>query len=67
VRAHGVFEEPGSHSVHKERDFNLTGLLAGPCTLRISLYRDQGIESNYYGGRARGSSCFIARVVDHSG
>ena len=64
MRAHCVFEEPGSHSVHKEGDLNLAGLLAGSCTFRISLYRDQGIEPYYYGGRARGSSGFVTGVVD---
>ena len=67
MRANGVLEEPRSHSVHKERDLNFAGLLTGARTFRISLYRDQGIESNYYGGRARGSSGFISRVVDQSG
>lgn len=67
MRAHCVFEEPGSHSVHKEGDLNFAGLLAGTCTFRISLYGDQGIESNNYRGRARGSSGFVARIVDQSG
>ena len=67
MRAHGVFEELWSHSVHKERDLNFTGFLTGTCTFRISLYRDQGVESNYYGGRARGSSGFVTRVVEQFG
>ena len=67
VRANCVLEEPGSHSVHKERDVNLAWLLAGARTFRISLYGYQGIKSYHYGGRAGGSSGFIARVVDQSG
>ena len=67
MRANCVLEESGSHSVHKERDLNFAGLLAGARTFRIPLYGDQGIESNYYGGRARGSGGFISRVVDQSG
>ena len=67
MRANCVLKEPGSHSVYKERDLNFAGLLTGARTFRISLYGNQGIESNYYGGRARGSSSFTARVVDQSG